>query len=183
MDNRGSFPARQRKALKLEIPATTEWTEREGTCLGRRNCPFSALIKQFTVLYRTASLSSFFLIMPNILSMHSSTVVPSYSVSSLGPGLSLSSESIHIPASGAALSACVKHSAGRGCSVCDGDESTLECRGAFNHVLPWPLNKLIFYECTSLPVPILLKGLRLLPAAFDLVITQIGFNSCSQRFC
>lgn len=51
-------PARQRKALKLEIPATTEWTEREGTCLGRRNCPFSALMHLFTFLYCTLSLLS-----------------------------------------------------------------------------------------------------------------------------
>lgn len=40
-------PRRHRKALKLEIPATTERTEREGTCLGRRNCPFSAWMHLF----------------------------------------------------------------------------------------------------------------------------------------
>lgn len=154
-----------------------------GDMPGKKELPFLRLDKTVYSPLPHRQFIFFFLFhkTPNILSMHSSTVVPSYSVSSLGPGLSLSSESIHIPASGAALSACVKRSAGRGCSVCDGYESTLECRGAFNHVLPWPLNKLIFYGCTALPTPYLLKGLHLLPAAFDLVLTQIGFNSCSKK--
>lgn len=66
---------------------------------------------------------------------------------------------------------------GRGCSVCDGYESTLECRGAPNHVLAWPLNKLMFYGCRALPVLPLLKGLHNISTAFDLsaVIIRIGF--------
>lgn len=40
------------------------------------------------------------------------------------------------------------------------DESTPECRGAPNHVLAWPLSKLMFYGCRALPAPRLLKGPR-----------------------
>ena len=73
--------------------------------------------------------------------------------------------------------ACVKCLAGQRRTVCDGCESTLECRGAFNHVLPWPLNKLIFYGCTPLPCRFLLKGLHPIPSAFDPVIIRNGFKS------
>lgn len=161
-------PARQRKALKLEIPATTEWTEREGTCLGRRNCPFSALMHLFTFLYCTLSLlSSFF-------PFHSSSaVVSSRFLSSSGP--------VFIPF----FSACPCLGFFRSCvsvsvwSACDAYERTPECRGVPNHVLAWPLNKLIFYGCTALPVLLLLKGLHPVPAAFDLVVIRTGSESCA----
>lgn len=161
-------PARQRKALKLEIPATTEWTEREETCLGRRNCPFSTLMHLFTFLYCTLSLlSSFFL-------FHSSSaLVSSCFLTSLGP--------VFIPLFATRpclgfLQSCVSMSVW---SVCDGYERTPECRGVPNHVLAWPLNKLIFYGCTALPLLLLLKGLYPIPTAFDLIMICTGFESCS----
>lgn len=40
--------------------------------------------------------------------------------------------------------------------------STPECRDTLNHLLPWPLNKLMFYGCTALPNLFLLKGRRCL---------------------
>lgn len=155
--NSSSFPAppaaRQRRALKLEIPATTEWTEREGTCLGRRNCPFSASMHLFTVLYRAVTFSLIFFISSSFFPIHSSSALLS----------SRSSRSRFIPFFSArpclsCVSMCVKRLLGRGCSACD--ESTPECRGAPNHVLAWPLNKLMFYGCRALPALPLLKGLH-----------------------
>lgn len=113
--NSGSFPAppaRQRRALKLEIPATTEWTEREVTCLGRRNCPFSASMHLFTVLYRAVTFSLIFFLAPSsfftLLLIRlffswapRSSFIPFFSVR---PCLS---------------SMCVKRLVGRGCSACD----------------------------------------------------------------
>lgn len=64
-------------------------------------------------------------------------------------------------------------------SACDGYERMLECRGVPNHVLAWPLNKLIFYGCTALPVLLLLKGLHPVPAAFDLVVIRTGSELCA----
>lgn len=78
--NSGSFsapPVRQRKALKLEIPATTEWTEREGTCLGRRNCPFSASMHLFTLPLSRRHFLFFMPLTSSFFSIHSSSTVPS----------------------------------------------------------------------------------------------------------
>lgn len=109
--NSGSFPAppaRQRKALKLEIPATTEWTEREGTCLGRRNCPFSASMHLFGVLYCADTFSLVFFILFNLFCLPHSLFSASTLVVSLAPVLSLSSLRVHVSASGGAVSACVR---------------------------------------------------------------------------
>lgn len=99
-------PARQRKALKLEIPATTEWTEREGTCLGRRNCPFSALMHLFTFLYCTLSLlSSLFPLLSSPFTLLLLLFLPASSLLQV-QFLSLSSQRVHVSASSGAVSAC-----------------------------------------------------------------------------
>lgn len=100
-------PARQRKALKLEIPATTEWTEREGTCLGRRNCPFSALMHLFTFLYCTLSLlSSLFPLLSSPVTLLLLLFLPASSLLQV-QFLSLSSQRVHVSASSGAVSAWV----------------------------------------------------------------------------
>lgn len=97
--NNGGFPAtpaRQRRALKLEIPATTEWTKREGTCLGKRNCPFSASMHLFTVLSPPSlspllyAFNLFFPSFPSTLFFYSCFLSPSvFSRSSFYPFLLL----------------------------------------------------------------------------------------------
>lgn len=141
-------PARQRRALKLEIPATTEWTEREGTCLGRRNCPFSAWILSSTAPSLSlwscseALLSSLFTLLLLLLLLPFPTLqcYPFLLCASMPQRL------------------CEALVFGRGCSACS--ESTLECRGAPNHVSARPLNTLMFYGWRALPALPLLKGLH-----------------------
>lgn len=49
------FPSRRARVLLLGIPATTERMDTEGTCLGRKNCPFSASVHLFTVLFHAVT--------------------------------------------------------------------------------------------------------------------------------
>lgn len=168
--NSGGFPAHQRKALKLEIPATTEWTEIEGTCLGRRNCPFSALMHLFTVLFCTVT----FLFLSSFSFFFFFWLYSVFFLSSFIPFVSAHPWL-------AAVSACVcvwSIWQDGGCSVwwCWMRESTPECRGAPNHVLAWPLNKLIFYGCTALPT-LLLKGQCRSSTSFDLFMICTGCES------
>lgn len=153
-------PARHRRALKLEIPATTEWTEREGTCLGRRNCPFSASMHLFTVLYRAvtfrSSLSRFFLVHSLFFFFFYCCflVRPVFPRSRFIPSFPMR------PCLGVRLGCVSMCWSDGGRSACDGDGSMPECRGAPHHVLARPLNTLMFYGCSALPVPMLLKSRR-----------------------
>ncbi len=137
-------------------------------------CPLPR--RHFLIFFMPLTSSFFPHSLSSSASSSSSTVVSSCFPSSLAPVLSLSSQRAHVSASGGAVSAW-SVLVGQGCSVCDGYESMLECRGAPNHVLAWPLNKLMFYGCRALPVLPLLKGLHNISTAFDLsaVIIRIGF--------
>lgn len=155
-----------------EIPATTEWTEREGTCLGRRSCPSSAWKHLFPVLYGAVTLSPV-----RLLFLYTFTLFLFFCFFFTSPYCSC--YSFLLSMSRLRVSACV--------CVCVCARQDVDALPPYHHVLARPLNKLMFYGCTATPTPTppqthaSLKGPALLfPGAFDLsaIDTCVGFELC-----
>lgn len=128
-----------------EIPATTEWTEREGTCLGRRSCPSSAWKHLFPVLF-AVTLSPV-----RLLSLYTFTLFFFFCFFFASPRCSCYSFLLSMSRLRVSARVC----------VCVRARQDVDALPPYHHVLARPLNKLMFYGCAATPPPTpppLLKG-------------------------